>query len=372
MFRRFVAILIAATLILSAAPVPVAATAQADQCTFPTTFTDATGSEITITEDPERIVTTNPSAAQTMWEIGAREEVVGVSQYAMYLDGASEKTNVSGSGGVNVEAVIGLEPDLVLVPNTTYIAEPDKVRQLRDAGLTVAVFESGDSLTGVADKVERVGAITGNCEAGAERADEMRTSIENMERALDGVERPVGLNSFFGYTSGSGTFISDVMTHAGLRNGAAEAGINDWGQINDELVVTMDPEYIVIPSHAPVPSGPAYNSTTAIQEGNVIVVDANNLQQPAPRAIDASETILEAVHPDAYERYQQLQNESATAETTSDATTEDETMTDEQTTEPTDSTTEAPQTTSESESPGFGPVVALVALAAVAFVARRR
>ncbi|WP_410765083.1 PGF-CTERM-anchored ABC transporter substrate-binding protein [Haloferax sp. DFSO60] len=367
MFKRFVAVLLAATVILSAAPMPVAATAQADQCTFPMTFTDATGTEVTISEDPERIVTTNPSAAQTMWEIGAQDEVVGLSQYALYLDGASKKTNVSGSGGVNVEAVIGLEPDLVLVPNTTYVTEPDKIQQLRGAGLTVAVFESGDSLTGVADKVERVGNITGNCEAGAERADEMRTSIANMERALEGVEQPVGLNAFFGYTSGSGTFISEVMTNAGLRNGAAEANITGFGQINEELVVTMDPEYIVVPSHAPIPSGPAYNSTTAIQEGNVIVVDANNLQQPAPRAIDASEAILEAVHPDAYERYQQLQNES---ETTSDATTEAETMTDEQTTESMP-TTDASETT-EGAAPGFGLVVSLVALAAVAFLARRQ
>ncbi|ELZ59851.1 MULTISPECIES: PGF-CTERM-anchored ABC transporter substrate-binding protein [unclassified Haloferax] len=371
MNRQLVVALLAFATVLAGIPAPAAAAVgqaapqQTAACTFPVTVTDATGTEVTITDDPERIVTTNPSAAQTMWELGARDEVVGVSQYATYLDGAADKGNVSGSGGLNVEAVIGLEPDLVLVPNSSYNAEPDRIEQLRSADISVVVFESGESLAAVANKTERVGRMTGNCEAGVERAAEMRDSMANMEQALDGAERPVGLNSFFGYSSGSGTFISDIMTTAGLRNGAAEANITGFAQINEELVVEMNPEYIVVPDHAPVPSSPAYNSTTAMQEGNVIVIEAHKLQQPAPRAIEASEAILEAVHPDAYERYRQLETESATETTaTADATATDAT---EATT-----TTESSESTTESDAPGFGVVAGLAAIGAVALLARRR
>ncbi|WP_416839302.1 PGF-CTERM-anchored ABC transporter substrate-binding protein [Haloferax sp. DFSO52] len=367
MNQRYIAALLVFVTVFAGVPAPVTAADHTAQCSFPMTVTDATGTDVTISENPERVVTTNPSAAQTMWEIGAKDQVVGVSQFALYLDGANEKTNISGSGGLNVEAVIGLEPDIVLVPNTTYTVEKDRIKQLRDAGLTVVVFESGDSLEAVADKTERIGRITGNCEAGAERADEMRTALENMERALEGVDRPVGLNVFFGYAAGGDTFISDVMTSAGLRNGAAEANFTGFGQLNEELVVEMNPEYLVVPDHAPIPSGPAYNSTTAIQEDNVILVDANNLQQPAPRAIDASEAILKAVHPDAYERYQELQSQSET-ETTD---TQTETGTEEQA-ESTTTTTATPESTTESSAPGFGALASVAALAVVALLARRR
>ncbi|MBC9985880.1 MULTISPECIES: PGF-CTERM-anchored ABC transporter substrate-binding protein [Haloferax] len=386
MNRQLVVALLAFATVLAGVPAPAAAAVgqaapqQTAACTFPVTVTDATGTEVTITDDPERVVTTNPSAAQTMWELGARDEVVGVSQYAMYLDGAADKGNVSGSGGLNVEAVIGLEPDLVLVPNSSYNAEPDRIEQLRSADIPVVVFESGESLAAVADKTERVGRMTGNCEAGVERAAEMRDSMANMEQALDGAERPVGLNSFFGYSSGSGTFISDIMTTAGLRNGAAEANLTGFAQINEELVVEMNPEYIVVPDHAPVPSSPAYNSTTAMQEGNVIVIEAHKLQQPAPRAIEASEAILEAVHPDAYERYQQLETESATASTesaTETTTAADATATDATETESAESTeatttTESSDSTTESDAPGFGVVAGLAAIGAAVLLARRR
>ncbi|WP_424008529.1 PGF-CTERM-anchored ABC transporter substrate-binding protein [Haloferax denitrificans] len=383
MNRQLVVALLAFATVFAGIPAPAAAAVdqaashQTATCTFPVTVTDATGTDVTIAEDPERVVTTNPSAAQTMWELGARDEVVGVSQYAMYLDGAAEKGNVSGSGGLNVEAVIGLEPDLVLVPNSSYNAEPDRIAQLRSADISVVVSESGKSLDAVADKTERVGRMTGNCEAGVERAAEMRESIRHMRAALDGAERPVGLNSFFGYSSGSGTFISDIMTTAGLRNGAAEANLTGFAQINEELVVEMNPEYIVVPDHAPVPSSPAYNSTTAMQEGNVIVIEAHKLQQPAPRAIEASEAILEAVHPDAYERYRQLETESATEpDSTATATTTaaDATATAATATDATEATatTESSESTTESDAPGFGVVAGLAAVGAVALLARRR
>lgn len=95
--------------------------------TFPVTVIDTTGTEVTITDSPEWVITTNPGTVQTMWELGARDEVVGISQHTMYLDGTADERDVSGSDGLNVEAVIGLEPDLVLVPDSSYNTEPDRI-----------------------------------------------------------------------------------------------------------------------------------------------------------------------------------------------------------------------------------------------------
>jgi len=58
---------------------------------FPLTLTDATGTEVTLEERPERVTTTNPSAAQVMWELDAQEQVVGLTQFAHYLDGAESR-----------------------------------------------------------------------------------------------------------------------------------------------------------------------------------------------------------------------------------------------------------------------------------------
>ena len=340
---------------------PSVGAAQSDVCGFPYTATDATGTEVTLDADPERIVTLNPSAAQTMWEIGAENEVVGVSQYASYLDGADAKANVSGPSGPSVEAVLATNPDLVLVPSSSYGAAEERTEQIRAQGSPVFVFGEGTSMEFVANKTERIGRLTGNCEAGVERAAEMRRSIASMQRVLNGTERPVGLNVFFGYTSGANTFIGDVMETGGLRNGAAERGVSGFNPINDETVVALDPAWIVVPEHSGVPETPAYNTTTAVREGNVVVVDTNYLQQPAPRAVIAAETILAAVHPEAYDEYRELEaNADAEPTTTARSAT------------PTTATPESPATTATG-TPGFDAVVSVVALAALAaLLARRR
>jgi len=336
---------------------------QTETCSFPYTTTDATGTEVTIDADPERIVTLNPSAAQTMWEIGAEDEVVGVSQYSSYLEGADGKANVSGPSGPSVEKVIAADPDLVLVPSSSYGAAEERTEQIRAQGIPVFVFGEGTSLEFVANKTELTGRLTGNCEAGTERAAEMRQSIALMEQALEDEDRPVGLNVFFGYTSGANTFIGDVMETGGVRNGAAEANISGFKPINDEAVVKLDPEWIVVPENSPVPETPAYNSTTAVQEGNVVVVDTNYLQQPAPRAVIAAETIMEAVHPEAYEEYRERQ---ATAETESTPTTAPP-----ETERTVTFTPESPSTTATG-TPGFGSLVAITAIAALAVLLTRR
>ena len=259
---------------------------------------------MTIEEPPTRVITLSPSAAQTMWEIGAADRVVGVSQYATYLDGAEDKLNVSGAAGPNVEKVVGAEPDLVLVPNSTHAFAPERVQQIRDAGIPVFVFGTGTSLEFVADKTELTGRLVGKCRAGRVRANEMRESIYEIESALEGEPTPVGLNYFYRFTSGENTFIGNVMLAAGLENGAANQGITGFRRINEETVVAMDPAWIVVPSGASVPDSAGFQSTTAVRKDQVISVDSNYLQQPAPRVVRAVEAIMQQVHPDAYREYE--------------------------------------------------------------------
>jgi len=373
MFRSALALSLLLLVAVASGPASGAAVADGDHvashggdaptCSFRYTTTDATGTEVTIPEDPKEVVTLNPSAAQTMWEIGARDEVVGVSQYAAYLDGADAKQNVSGANGPSVEAVVALRPDLVLVPNSTHGFATERVAQIRAQGVPVYVFGEATSLSAVADKTERIGRLTGNCAAGAERADEMRRSLSLMRRALEDEEEPVGLNVFYGYTSGADTFIGDVMETAGLRNGAAEAGISGFRPINDETVANTTVTWIVTPEDSQVPDSPAYDSTTAVREGNVVRVNTNYLQQPAPRSILAAEAILEAVHPDAYAEYRELKasSETAAASATGESATPAATPVD------TDFPTETPTST-----PGFGLATAAIALAAVALLSVRR
>ena len=333
--------------------------AQEGTCEFPVTVTDATGTDVRVDDRPERIVTLSPSAAQTMWEIGARDRVVGVTQYATYLEGADSRTNVSGAGQtlISTEQVVGANPDLVLAPN---VVSNETVTALRDAGLTVYKAEFADSLQDVADKTRLYGRLVGNCEAANATADQMESDLATVEEAVDGEDRPRVLYTFFGFTAGEGTFIDEIITTAGGENVAAEANITGFKRISPETVVAEDPEWLVLNSDSPqVPQSDAYNSTTAVQEDNVVVLNSNYISQPAPRVIQSVRTLAQAFHPEAYAQANATATPTATP-------TETPTETPGTTTQAVDDT---PATTTST--PGFGAVVTLVSMLGVALLARR-
>ena len=332
--------------------------ARQSNCSFPYETADATGTDVRLGAEPERVVTLNPSAAQTMWEIGARGKVVGLTKYASYLDGAGTRANVSGSTDiVVVEQVVALEPDLVLAPNAT---SRETVEQLRGAGLTVYHFPEAGGIDDVYAKTRTIGRLTGACSEAEEATASMEERLGTVRRAVDGEPRPDVLYAFFGYTAGRGTFIHSVIEAAGGNNVAAEHNVTGYRKLNPEVVVEADPDWIVRNSNDPVmPEGAPFNSTTAVREGQVVVVPIQHLNQPAPRLVRGITTLAEHFHPEAY----------ATANGT---TTETAARTPVPTSTMAPATTSRPSATETPGQPGFGVVAGVLALSAAVLLLRGR
>ncbi|WP_227354853.1 PGF-CTERM-anchored ABC transporter substrate-binding protein [Haladaptatus salinisoli] len=324
-----------------------------NSCSFPFSKTDATGTEVTVKEEPRRIVTLSPSAAQTMWEIGGKEKVVGVTKYAMYLDGASAKVNVSGAGMTTVvpEKVVAQNPDLVLAPN---IIPDQTVQKLRDAGLTVYKFRESKSIEDIYAKTKLTGQLTGECRGATETVSWMKDRVSTVRKAVEGEDRPKVLYVMGGgFTAGNGTFVNTIIRTAGGTNVAAEAGIEGYKQVSNEVVVQRQPEWFVLSGGMQVPD--AYGETPAAKRNNTVSLNSNYVNQPAPRIVYPIATLAKKLHPEAYA---EANATSTTTETTAAAETNAGKTT----------TTTA---TGSGGQPGFGTSAALAALALVALLARR-
>jgi len=367
-------------------------------CSYPLTVTDATGERVTVSEEPERVVVLGPSTAQTMWEIGAREKVVGmpVNFFTSYLDGSDSKTNVVGEQGQPItEAVVGTEPDLVIAPNIT---DPQAVRSLRDAGLTVYNVELAGSLDDVNEKTRTVGRLVGEFERAADVAADTHARIEAVQEAVADADRPTAYYALGdGFTAGPETFIGDVIDSAGADNVASEADIARYDVISQEVLAATTIDWLVLPGQLPRPMNPAINDSRAVAEGNVVRVDNNFINQPAPRVVQPLATMAQAFHPEemAGVDIESIEAEPSVAcdatadsggETTDEPTTTaaadggmdgsatttaatDDGMAD---TPATTTTTAAGDDTEDGFGPGFTAVLALVAVLATALVAARR
>lgn len=369
--RKALIILVSAVLIATvAAPLAVGAdtVATADQtveCEFPLTVQDATGTEITLEEPPERVVTTNPSAAQIMKEIGEFEKVVGLTEHALYLEGADDRTSVSGDEEIVVlEKVVELEPDLVLAPNAT---DTETVEQMRDVGLTVYHFPLEESMDDVFEKTHQIGQLVNACGGAEETTQWMDEELSIVEEAIDGQERPGAMYMFFDFTAGEGTFINEIIETAGAENIAARAGVEGYQPISEEVVIDEDPDWIILNSNDPaLPDSDAINETTAAQEDQIVVVPIEHLNQPAPRNVLAISILVEHFHPDAYaEAKESVQTDDAgdtLAETADDTDDSDDS----------DDTSAVTDDSGDDALPAPGPVVAIVAFLIAAFTLLNR
>jgi len=344
---------------------PVAAAS----CAFPYTATDSTGTAVTVDSPPSRVVVLGGSAAQTMWDLGAADQVVGmpVQSYTAYLSGAENRTPVMNAGGytVNVEAVVNLTPDLVLAPN---IIPAETVATLRDAGLTVYRFEAARSIDDVAAKTRLTGRLTGNCAAAEATVSDMQRRLAVVHEAVAGEPAPrVVYPLGGGYVAGRGTFLDAILATAGGDNVADRANITGYQAISPEVLVEQDPQWIVRSSDLPRDEirGPAWNGTTAVRTGQVVVVDGNLANQPAPRIVEPIETIAKALHPAAY----------AAANATAAATTRPGASAVASPTTASPAGATGPTTTARRgapDQPGFGLAAAVAALLAFGLLRRRR
>jgi len=297
------------TAIVAGAATSAGAAQEAEACGFPYETQGLYGDTV-VEEEPESVVTLAPSVAQTVWEIDAQEKVVGVSDksFVQYLEDIDEYPDVGSAFDPSFpEQVVAQNPDLVVGA----LLSPDQASALENVGLESHTFSSAGSFEGIAENVEKTGRLLGKCEKADEVAEEMLDEVERVETAVAGEPRPSVMYRIpqqGAFVPGSGTFIGDIIEKAGGRNVYAEAGLEGFAEIPSdeteaEIVLEQNPDWIVLlDTDDGVPQNDLYNSTTAVQENQIITVDANLIQQEGPRVTTPLERMARSFHPDAFGR----------------------------------------------------------------------
>ena len=268
---------------------------------FPVTITDDDGFEITIPEEPQRIVTFAPSMTETVFALGVGDRLVGVSgSFDDFPAQAQGIEQVGGAGefGVdpNLENVIALEPDLFL---TIAGGDPWK-EQLRDLGVTVVTFNATD-FDDLLDDIGKVGVVTGAAEEAevlvadmVARADEVAAAVPERTTCFFEVYFAKSLT-----TVGPNTFIYDLLERAGCDPVTADAASDypEWSV--DELVADAPAVYLVTVESAnsieQIARRPGFAGIEAVAGGNVAFLDSDLVTRPGPRVVEGLEQISAAL-----------------------------------------------------------------------------
>jgi iron complex transport system substrate-binding protein len=152
----------------------------------PVMVTDNSGVQTTFTAPPQRIVSLNPRYTETVFALGAGARLVGVDTYSNYPAEAQQvQPRLTTYPGLSIEAVVGLQPDLVLA----LVERDDVVTPLREHGTPVLKLVPKD-YEAVTQGVATLGRVLGAADAGKTVAATMGARRDAVVEAVAGASRP--------------------------------------------------------------------------------------------------------------------------------------------------------------------------------------
>jgi iron complex transport system substrate-binding protein len=194
------------------------------------TFTDGLGREITLNGPAQRVVSLAPSTTEVLFAIGAGAQVVGRDDLSDFPTEAQSVASIGSTfGPLNTEAILALEPDLVVAAE---INTPEQVKTLEDLGITVYYFKNPVDFDGLYKDLGTMGTLTGHEDEAAALVESLSARVEAVEAAVANlVEKPTVFYEIDGtdpakpWTTGPGTFMDIMITKAG--------GVNIGGVLSD-------------------------------------------------------------------------------------------------------------------------------------------
>ena len=278
------------------------ASEESGEVSYPLTLTGTDGTEITIDEAPEKIVSMGPNMTEILYAIGAGDKLVGRTDYCDYPSQVSEVESVGSISNADIEKILSLEPDLVLA--STHFSD-DAIKQLDDAGVPVLYLYSEEDMNGVYDMIGLVGKAVNCTEEAEETIDEMQAKMDYVsDRLANADENPtvyyvVGYGEYGDYTAGGDTFVNGILTAAGGDNIASD--VEGWSY-STETLLEKDPQYVILNAYNEEGfcTTDPYTELSAVKNGFVKTIDTNMLDRQGPRNADAVVELAQMLHPECF------------------------------------------------------------------------
>lgn len=258
---------------------------------------DDLGQKVAAPQAPQRIVSLLPSLTESVCALGACQRLVGVDEYANF-PASVRQLSVVGSGlEPNIEAIVRLQPDLVL------IAVSSRARQrLASLGLRVLALEpkTHADVQRTLQVLEQVlGTPPGAALALSRTADE---AVQRLAQDLPAPSRrarvyiEVGRGS---YAASEASFIGETLARLGVQN-VVPAALGPFPQLNPEFVVRANPSLmLLLTRHQAAPVlYPGWAGIDAIAHQRVCSFspeESDMLVRPGPRLAEGARLMAQCL-----------------------------------------------------------------------------
>ncbi|WP_425252205.1 heme/hemin ABC transporter substrate-binding protein [Janthinobacterium sp. NFX145] len=244
-----------------------------------------------------RIVSVGGALTEIVYALEAQGELVGVDTTSLYPAVAQQLPQVGYARTLSAEGVLSLAPTQLIA---TEEAGPQAVlRQVRDAGVPVAVLNANNQFEGLIERVKQVGQITGRADPAARLAQALQ---QQWDGALGKVRQrqhaPVRVLFILAHApnqvmvGGRETGADAMLAYAGAVNVmGGQGGFAGYKPLTPEAVIAARPDIVLVTDQGLKASGgvdgilklPGLAQTPAGRKHRIVSLEAMLLLGFGPR-----------------------------------------------------------------------------------------
>lgn len=270
--------------------------------------TDRAGNPITVPAKVEKIVSLSPAFTVILSDLGMGDKIVAMDSYSAFgFEGDTEGILLLDMSAPDLEQLAALQPDIVFVSNISSGGGSDVFKPLRDANICIAEIPTPDTVQGVLEDVAFIASSVGAKAEGEKLVNQAKEKLKKAEDLLKTTEqRPLVYFEIAPaptlYTTGSGTYLDELITLAGGTNIFADQ--TSWAQVTEESVLLANPDVILTGVNyidepvSEILSRPGWEVTAAVENEKVYYIPPEISQQPTHHVVDGLLLMLEKIHPE--------------------------------------------------------------------------
>jgi ABC-type Fe3+-hydroxamate transport system substrate-binding protein len=250
-------------------------------------FTDQLGHTLNLPSVPRRIISIVPSQSEYLWDLGLRQELVGISKFCIHPEQMFQSVErVGGTKDLNLDRIRKLRPDLIIGNKEENVREQIEVLK-RDFPVWMSDV---NTFTDAFSMMRSLAKMTGREETATPIIAAAKRSVDRCAGVFNGQSVAYFIWNRPYMFAGKNTFIDHVITHVGLKN--AVGSLERYPVLEIEDLHNKRPDYCFLSSE-PFPFKEIHANMIAdiLPESRIELVDGESFSWYGSRLISLCDYI---------------------------------------------------------------------------------
>jgi ABC-type Fe3+-hydroxamate transport system substrate-binding protein len=208
-------------------------------------FTDQINNTIELNAFPKRIISLVPSQSELLWDLGLREELVGITKFCIHPKELHQSvTHIGGTKTLNIDKIRLLKPDVIIGNKEENDQTQIEALQKEFNVWMSDIYTLNDSLS----TIEGIGELVNKYAEAKKIIALINNSFEQLKQTHKTVLYFIWKKPYM--VAGKATFIGHLLEKIGLKNGITDINsryptllLNDIVNLNPELIFLSSEPY---------------------------------------------------------------------------------------------------------------------------------